>query len=192
MNRVNLLPADRQAVRRHRRARRRWLAINLVYAALLALVGAGYVASRPATPDAIAGPTPNLAGLNATLVSLRQQSAQLQLAARSSASAAERPDFSRLLAAIARARGESVTLEAVDLVAAKDTASPRTLVLTGVGRSHAEVTQFAMRVEAMGVFAAVRLADVVTRPMGPSGGVGESIGEGVGFRLNCPLVAEDR
>ena len=183
MNRVNLLPLDRQAAHRHRRARKRWLTINSLYGVILALVGASYIASRPASPATLVGPAPDLAALNATLVSVRQQTMQLQTVAASNASAAERPDFSRLLAAIAGARGEAVTLESVDLIAAKE-ASPRTLVLIGVAQSHATVTQFAMRVEAMGVFTAVRIADVTARPVGTA--------EGVGFRLQCLMPVEGR
>ena len=180
MNRSNLLPPDRQAANRHRRARRRWVTIDAALAILLAMIATVYLVSRTSPPEAAAARATDLTALNATLVATRQQSVILQAKARVAAEGSDRPDFSHLLTAVARSLGNDIVLDGVDAAPATN-GKTRTVTLAGVGRSHAAVTQFTLRIEAMRLFTAVRLADTSARAIG---GV-----DGVGFRVLCSWPA---
>lgn len=182
MNRANLLPADRRAANRHRRARRRWVLIDTALAVVLLVIAVLFIGGRTAPEAVAAGRPSDLSTLNAKLIATRQQSAALQVKARIAAEGSDRPDFSRLLTAMARSLGGDIVLDTV-IAAPAANGTTRSVTLGGVGRSHAAVTQFVLRIEAMRLFNGVRLSETSMRA---AGGI-----DGVGFRIQCALPAGD-
>ncbi|MDB5326347.1 MAG: hypothetical protein JWM57_1916 [Phycisphaerales bacterium] len=181
MNHRNLLPPHRQAAKRRERATRRWILINSVYAALLATAG-GIYAYATAPADAPISAAADVGKLNARLVSIRQQTAAMNTNLRSILEVTDRPDWSVLLRIVAQSLGDDLVLGAVDTSSpntATATTEPRRVVLSGVGRSQAAVTQFVLRIEALRLFGHVRLAQTVTQSLRGN--------EGVGFQLICTL-----
>jgi hypothetical protein len=122
----------------------------------------------------------------------------LGVSLRSVSDVTEHPDWSYLLAAVARALGDDVVLGAFDAVAAPAATNattaapapsdgdltPRRFTLTGVARSHAAVTQFVLRVESLRLFAKVSIAQAAPKPMRGA--------DGIGFQLVCVLPDGDR
>ena len=189
MNTRNLLPPHRIAARRQRRAVRRWVLIDGAYLLLLAVAGAAYAWSTLGGPDASDSheAATDVTRLNTTLVGLKHQIASLDTQIRSIQEVTDRPDWSLLLAAVARTLGEDIVLNAIEGTAATDApidGSPQRWVIGGVGLSQGAVTRFVLRIEQLGLFAHVRLAQ--TAPQG----FGTRVG--VGFQILCDLPAGER
>ena len=181
MNHRNLLPPHRQAAKHRHSATRRWIIINCVYAALLATAGGVYAYSTSPTEPPVAAAA-DVGKLNARLVNIRQQTAALNTNLRSILEVTDRPDWSVMLRIIAQSLGDDLVLSVVDTnsaSAATATAEPRRVVLTGVGRSQAAVTQFVLRMESLRLFSHVRLAQTAAQSLRGT--------EGVGFQLICTL-----
>lgn len=181
MNHRNLLPPHRQAAKHRHSATRRWVLINTVYAVLLAMAGGAYAYSMSPTETPIAAAA-DVGKLNARLVSIRQQTVTLNTNLHSILEVTERPDWSVMLRIIAQSLGDDLVLNVVDTSpanAATAAAEPKKVVLTGVGRSQAAVTQFVLRIESLRLFGHVRLAQTAAQSLRGT--------EGVGFQLICTL-----
>lgn len=182
MNRRNLLPPHRITAKRRRRATRRWVAIDATYLALLVIGGAAYAWSvtGPSEADGRHNTVADVARLNKSLTHLKQQAATLDAQLKSAQEITDRPDWSVLLAVLAGTLGDDVVLNAVDCSTAANAGSdalPQTCRLGGVGRTQGAVTQFAVRIEQLSLFARVRLTQ--TAPQTFYGG------QGIGFTIVC-------
>jgi len=180
---VNLVPRKRRAARRVRTCLRAWAAFGVAYIVFVIGACALMVAAMTPPEDPIHS---DPAGLAAQIASAKEKLAEsrTKLAAISRQLAGARevqghPDWSVLLSLIAARRGDDLALSSVELrpagAATNGTreapaglvARPTSysLVLTGLGKDHNAVAQFALRLELEGLFSQVVLKDTVARQL---------------------------
>jgi Tfp pilus assembly protein PilN len=189
---VNLIPASILRARRRSVRIKLWCAGLTVYA--LALVGAGvWVRSDRAAPrDWTADIEQVTRASDAVRAELDKRRADLdheEAAARAAESVAGQPDWSMLLALIARSAGDSVWVETTALkpiLTGTPEARPRShalvLALSGLGESQDAVSSFAIAMENLGLFKVVRIIE--SRRQANNGR------EAFAFRLECTLEVE--
>jgi len=182
---VNLIPAARLARKRCRTRLCLWAMIGGTYTLLLAT---GSLAARVLYPAESHGLTEQLANAaqqieqgNRSMEELRRELAGTTAAWETTQALCEPPDWSRLLVALSHEMGDEVVLNRCQLTALGDNepiltekwkkslaSKPlgvllaerrHTLVLHGFGRTQESVSQFVLRLEAVGAFELVRLAN---------------------------------
>lgn len=194
MNRVNLIPTRYRHQRILRARQNGWLRILVIYSMLLT---AGYGGWRMIWGNDGQDLTRQLAiahgdleVLNRSITRLRAVFSETQGMLRANQAVMGQPDWSLLLALVARLRGEEVILNrcALDAVqASPQTASaggvevPSTplLQLQGYGKTQTAVSQFSLRLEQTGLFEAVTLLKTNRESL--------LSGEAIAFRMECRL-----
>jgi hypothetical protein len=201
MKSINLIPAARRDAKRRRKHRNACAAACCAYGVMLACaVGVAHVVCAGDGGGGGGEPLPvRLSKAEAEIERYQQQSAaaRSELAAakatiEANRTVAEQPDWSLLLALLAKTTGEDVVLRSV-LVAPPPNAPQPTpaagkagpapaapevvLELTGVGQSQLAVSQHVLRLEQTGLFSKVTLLDT-NREAYVSSHV-------IGFRLQC-------
>lgn len=184
---ANLLPeARRRTLARDDRAAN-WAVFLAAYSALLAI-------SWFASQQMLRGGTVSLerrtaaieterASLDATIQSYRAKMAATQTSLATARSIADHPDWSSLLGLTASLRGDDIEVERVSLgprriegKTAKQTITKGVwLKISGVGKDHRAIAQFALRLENAGLFERVGLSDARKNVAGPDGLVGFEI-----------------
>lgn len=194
MDRINLIPKSRRRDRQRKVRMRLWAGVSLCYAVSLACVCVAYHGMSPAHDLSVI--SVELAGKKAELVELENQQNGLRprlkeqkliLAAERSIS--DQPDWSLLLTYLAdEVLGDRVVLGGCALVpsAAGDEASGArddvlVLTLTGYAHTTADVSQFILRLEQIGLFDKVALARTNREPYGA--------GQAIAFEARCLLKA---
>ncbi len=124
MIRVNLIPAHRRARQQARRRRAVWFKYLRGYTVLLA-VGCGLAflparADAPSLESSIARIDRRVESKTKELDEIRRQSNALGKQLDLARAVGEHPDWSSLLGAVARCRGDLAVLESVDLAVLKD------------------------------------------------------------------------
>lgn len=183
MNDVNFIPVERLAVKRRKARTYLWAVVCGTYVVLLA---AGSVAAYVVCPGRDAGLTDQLAAAqeqikqgNEVMVELRRTLAQTTAALETARAIYEQPDWSRLLTGLSHELGPELVLSRCRLVAVREDGKSLTdpwtetllakplralaakhkyqLVLQGFGQTQESVSQFALELEAIGLFERVRL-----------------------------------
>ncbi len=197
---VDLLPRScREALASRRRARV-WAIVCGVYGALVAFSWLAASGPAPTLASELARANALTVVRERDLSQLRAEVKELARAVSQTQAVGDHPDWSRLLALVARARGEKVVLSRIALepatLAPAERAQPRALdatarpayevSLAGTGASQAAVSDYVLGLERLGLFESVTLVE--TRARATSDGV-QGVVE---FSLRCRLVERDR
>jgi len=181
LNQGNLIPAARRAVKARRRKIRRWSAIGGAYFGLLAVAAIGiglFFGSEPVNSAALGKVKAAIVASNATLVSMRGRTAALRREIQLEQEISQQPDWSILLAAVAKRCGDDIVLSGCELAQ-----SPDSIVLRveGVGLSNTAVSAFVLRLQEIPVFEQVKLLQTSSK---------EILGlKGQLFQLTCSVSA---
>jgi hypothetical protein len=205
MTDVNLIPARRLAAKRVKARVCRWLVICGTYLAALALAAVAASIFRPGRnsdlPGQLAAVTGQIEQENKSMLELRRALAEVTGALETKRAFREQPDWSMLLAGLARQLGEDLVLTRCRLKAFKEDsgapvqggsppAAPKSLraslveqryqmTLSGFGRTQESVSQFALGLEGIGLFDRVRLVNSSRQTFCSS--------QAVGFTVECRL-----
>jgi Tfp pilus assembly protein PilN len=204
---MNLIPPRRRRAKAHRRRLRTWVAMDgIITVGLLVAAAAIYFTqtSGPAPDSELDHVREQIDQSQRELLSVRIALAQSQQTAEAASFVSDQPDWSTLLAVLAKALGDDVYLDRCELlpispppsqpppnlVAVKTTAMPGkpptvalpdrvTLHLGGLARSQDAAAQFVLRLERLGIFDHVNLLQTSGQQSAGS--------EAVQFELDCPL-----
>jgi hypothetical protein len=192
---VNLIPAPRRDAKRRRRHRNACLAVCGAYASLLAgAVGVAHVAltgTGRTLDQQLASAESEVQRIEQAAAHSRRELASARATIEANRTVAEQPDWSVLLALLAKTTSDDVILRGVTIgppvmSAAQASATPRgakaaapdaVLEIMGVGRTQLAVSRHVLRMEQTGLFSKVTLVDT-----GRETFLRETA---IGFRLQC-------
>jgi Tfp pilus assembly protein PilN len=164
VNRGNLIPTARRAIRVRRRLLRQWIIVSVCYALLLVIsaVAISWIGGSEAVDPAIAAQVRNeISRSTARLASFHSQAAGLDRELALAQKISDQPDWSILLAAIAKQCGDEITLAGCDLSEPREVSAndPSSVILGvhGVGRSNDAVANFVLRLEGVPILERVKL-----------------------------------
>jgi Fimbrial assembly protein (PilN) len=198
--RINLIPRRRIEARLRRARLRRWVAVCVVYALMLAVAGMASWSVIDTADEAIADDLTKLRAhldeLDRDAAAVRRDLAEANANLAASQEVAGQPDWSLLLALLAQNLGDQVVLSSCQVGppgavaggagrpaagAADESALPDSVVvrLAGLGRSQAAVSQFVLRLEGLTLFSRVKLIDTRREPFLNA--------DAVAFNLDCTL-----
>jgi hypothetical protein len=207
---VNLIPAYRHEARRRRTRGRRWVVACVMYAATL-VFGYGICQATlggddPRLIEELTASREEVSRADATAARLRPELAEAQAKLDATRAVALQPDWSILLAAMARSLGDDIVLASCTLEtqtisptnsqtsapAVAPTAGPAkpgekpaaervqvVVNVTGFGRTQVAVSQYVLRLEQMKLFDRVKLIKTSRESF--------MDGDAVSFQLECPL-----
>ncbi|MEZ6190765.1 MAG: hypothetical protein R3C45_05675 [Phycisphaerales bacterium] len=193
MQRINLIPKSRQRDRQRRVRVRLWICMSLCYAALLAAACLSY--RGMSSSHDLTALTVDLDEKQAELTRLEDQQKSLRprlneqkLILVAEQSISDQPDWSLLLTYLAdEVLGDKVVLSGCVLAPSApgdkaDNTDSDTLVLTltGYGQGTADVSQFILRLEQIGLFEKVTLARTNREPY--------LAGQAIAFEARCVMV----
>ncbi len=195
MTRANLIPERRRETRRRLSRVRKWaVALGAYAVSLICVYSACFAFDRDdggAISKEMSRTTTRFRASGEQIDELRASVAEASQQLTAARSLAQNPDWSLLLAMVARDRGDEVVLDRCSLApvdsgvvdappAAGQVIYQRYLLdLSGFGRSQTSVSQFVLRLEKSRLFESVRLISTRKR---------EFIGDqAVSFRLECAL-----
>lgn len=215
--RVNLIPQARREAKRQRRRLRRWGVVLTTYGLALALVSSmlhmfGQMDNR-ALASQLEGLAAGIEKSQGDQKTIRTELKRAKTIWQSNHAVGDQPDWSVLLALLARHVGDDVVLRSCTLApstgaeaVASNTQSGRKsttlntpapsrastsqdpdqfrLELTGLGRSQNAITQFVLHLEQIKLFDKVRLVETRREPFLSS--------DAVAFRIECSLEESTR
>ncbi len=178
---INLMPPECQRARLARRRVRQWASVvGLAVSTVLpvaALLHTSVDASLSRRQDQIIAREQASA---AAVGSLEARLEELSHQQRVSDLLAARPQFTLLVNAVAGAVGDSIAVESMSVVGSQsDDTTERSLSIEGLAQSQLGAQQLAVRLEDLGVFTSVTLADTRRRST--------PVGELVAFRVHAVL-----
>lgn len=169
---ANLLPQPRRRLLARQDRTARWVLFVAVYSFALAALWLGsrqYVAGgRSGLERRVTGVESERAGVESAISGLREKSTRVQASLATARSIADHPDWSVLLSLIATIRGGDIEVDRIALgprkaVAAKPAPTKATkgvwVRVSGLGKDHQAIAQFALRLEGTGIFERVALSD---------------------------------
>ena len=177
MKSVNLIPAPRRDAKRRRRQRNACLAVCGAYAALLAgAVGMAHVAfsgTGRALDEQLGAAEADVRRIEQGAEHARRELASARATIEANRTVAEQPDWSVLLALLAKTTSDDVILRGVTIAppimsASQASAAARAanagppdavLEVMGVGRTQLAVSRHVLRMEQTGLFSKVMLVD---------------------------------
>lgn len=184
---ANLLPMPRQRLLARQDRARRWAVAIAIYAGFLACLWIGsrsYVAQEQSGLERrVRASEAEKAGVESALSVLRQKTAKVQASLTTARSIAGHPDWSVLLSLVANLRGAEIEIERIALGPRKSDGKPVPgksskgiwVRVSGLGKDHQAVAQFALRLEGSGLFDRVGLSDASKSASEPGGFVGFEI-----------------
>ena len=201
---VNLIPASTLTARQKGRRGRWWIAACLTY---LAILGAAYLGcwlkwDRGKGPgeDGMKEVVAQIEQANRRMAALRIATSAIAAKIEANRAVGNQPDWSVLLAMVAKSLGQDVVLKhcrlelessKLALKEASASADPRNdgkkhflFELSGLGRSQTAVSQFVLRLERAGLFDRVKLIRTSREKF--------LSGNAVSFQLACSLGAQGR
>ncbi len=193
MQRINLIPNQRQLARQKRVRLRYWLGAVAGYAALAVVACVVYRAAS--SPVDFAALSDQYSELEVELTAAKQQREALipelreqQLLLAAGRSIADQPDWSLMLTYLAdEVLGDSVVLSDCSLKPAQDHSgdgslsdTPLTFTLSGYAKTTPDVSRFVLRLEQMGLFDKVTLARTDREPF--------LAGTAIVFEIQCDLL----
>jgi len=200
---VNFIPAQRMIAKRRRARTYLWAVICGAYIALLAAGALAACVVRPGRDvnlaEQLAAAEKQIKQDNDAMVELRRTLTEATAALETTRAIREQPDWSRLLTGLSRELGQDLVLNRCQLVAVREDGKPLTepwseallkkplralvakhryqLVLQGYGQTQESVSQFALGLEAIGLFERVRLINSRRQNF--------LSGQAVGFTVEC-------
>lgn len=203
MEQGNLIPAERMARRRRKARRRMWTAICAMYAILLA---AGSLTAHMICPgdarctsEQLEATALEIEQSHDALLALSGELAQATATLEAARAMRQQPRWSRLLAELSRQLDEEMVLSRCQLVTSvsgsgstagewKEALASKPLgaflgerryrlVLSGFGKTQEAVSRFVLRLEGLGVFDQVRLANSSRQAF--------QAGDAVAFSIDC-------
>ena len=195
MKSVNLIPGPRRDAKRRRRQRNTCAAVCGAYAALLAgAVGVAHLTlsgTGRALDEQLADADADVRKLDASAGQARRELASARATVEANRTVAEQPDWSVLLALLAKTTSDDVILRGVTIgppvmsasqaaatgPALKKGQPDAVLEVMGVGRTQLAVSRHVLRMEDTGLFSKVMLVDT-----GRESFMNETA---IGFRLQC-------
>ncbi|MBL8876495.1 MAG: PilN domain-containing protein [Phycisphaerae bacterium] len=188
---ANLLPAQRRRIFARQDRAAKWTVVVAIYTVLLSclwIASRQYVAGgRAALERRVASIQTEKAGVESAITGLREKSAGVQASLATARSIADHPDWSVLLSLIATIRGNDIEIDRIALGPRKVDAKPEPkstpakttkgvwVRVSGLGKDHQAIAQFALRLEGAGLFERVALADARKSTAEPEGLVGFEI-----------------
>ena len=200
MKSVNLIPAPRLQAKRRRVRLRWWVAVCVTYVLVLAAVYVGcrfrWDTVQSADNTEMVTVTDEISDYNRKIAAMKGTVQSVRMKIEANRAIGSQPDWSVLLALIAKNLGTDVVLKHCKL----DLAGPShgagvgqvssqsrkefMFEVTGLGRSQTAVSQFVLRLEQAGLFSKVKLIRTHREQFLES--------KAVGFQLACSLGAESR
>lgn len=203
MQALNFIPFGRLENRRRKVLRRRWIVGCTAYAGLVVLAGAAALAVDTQTSSGVQArlqaTSQEVDRVAADVAVVRTDFDRANALLRSSRAIAEQPDWSSLMALLASKAGGEVILKGCAVrplqpptmtnvragpqakPAKPQPVDPTLLVnISGLSSSQTAVSQFALRLEATGLFGRVSLLDTTREPF-----AGKQL---VAFRIECTLA----
>ena len=196
MKSVNLIPAPRRDAKRRRKHRNACMAVCGAYALVLAgAVGLAHVAlsgTGRALDEQLADADAEVRRIDGNADAARRELASARATVEANRTVAEQPDWSVLLALLAKNTSDDVILRGVtigppvqsasQIAAAAGPGSKKTqpdavLELMGVGRTQLAVSRHVLRMEQTGLFSKVMLVDTGRETFQNE--------TAIGFRLQC-------
>lgn len=201
MRSVNLIPTPRLQARRRRIRIRWWTVVCVTYALALAAVYVGcrfrWDTGQSSNATIIRDVADEIAGYNRRIAAMRGAVQSVRARIEANRAVGNQPDWSVLLALMAKNLGPDVVLKRCKLdlagrgrssVTPVDQSSERrrefVFEVSGLGRSQMAVSQFVLRLEQAGLFDRVKL--IRTRREG------FLTGNAIAFELACSLGAKSR
>jgi hypothetical protein len=195
MKSVNFLPAYRVVARQRRRRMRRWAAVIIVSLVLeLAGIACGYglwCGGRMVLAKEEDRAATTIQSADRAISMLRGELATQDATLKANQALEGQPDWSRLLTLLAQSLGDGVLVKRCELKP-RPPASPVTaasapqkegdayaLKVSGIGRTVADVLQFAGAMERSGLFDQIRLIKTDTEPF--------LSGAATSFEMECSL-----
>jgi len=197
MKNINFIPAYRRVARRDRRKLTRWITVGAAYLVLVAGGTAACYAVWSVGGATLAGELEKTKAqiqmTNGELRSMRTELEAKEKALRAEQAAIDQPDWSLLLAMLARSMGDGLVLTQCELrpvaaghapAAEPETTASFSLQVAGYGKTLPGVLRFAQELERSGVFDQIRL--VKTDP--------EKFlaGTAVRFQMECTMGPKKR
>ena len=179
MNTGNLIPSTRRANKARRVRLRRWAAISIGYACLLGVLSLGvaeFFGADSLDPAVISKARGEISKSSATLVSLRTQAVGVRRQLDSIQEVSDQPDWSILLAAVAKRRGEEIILSGCELSRG---GSAIVLRIEGTGLTNKAIAAFVLRLQEIPVIGQVKLLQTSRKQM-----LGK---DAYTFQLTCSL-----
>jgi len=197
MVQINLIPSRRQDALRCRARLRYWIAGMIAYGILLGVCALTYqlgsTGGGHTLREQIAHVELEIEQSKLAVADLTSQIRLQQVSLRASQLAADQPDWSQLLGLLAKVRGDAVVLRDCQLQSASSkgsgsnedySADEFTLTIGGYGMTHADVSMYVLRLEQLGLFNQVTLAQSLREPFLSN--------HAIAFRLECQLgVSEE-
>ncbi len=195
---VNLIPSPKLLAMQRRKQTRKWAAACLAYAIMLVAVYAG-CRMRWGGNDVQAGELSAVSGeitnYNRQIAAVKNAETALRAKIDANNAVGQQPDWSILLALLARNLGNDVVLKHCELdLDRQDPSSPPSadagqqkqfvLEVHGLGRTQTAVSAFILRLERVGLFDQVKLIRTRREEF--------MTGRVVAFQLACTLGAESR
>jgi len=183
----NLLPVSRRRLLARQDRTAKWTIAVALYTFALACLWLGsrqYVAGgRSGLERRVAAIEAEKAGVESAISGLREKSSRLQASLATARSIADHPDWSVLLSLIATIRGSDIEVDRIALGPRKAEAKPVAgkpvkgdwVRVSGLGKDHQAIAQFALRLEGAGIFERVALSDARKSGSEPEGLVGFEI-----------------
>ncbi len=168
---ANLVPVARRRVLAREDRAANWSLVVVGYAALLGVLWCGSLRMLSGEASGLDRRLATLgaecANLESSVRALRERIARTQASLATARSIADHPDWSVLLNLIASLRGNDIEIERVALGPRKAEQKPGApkppkgvwIKLSGLGKDHQAIAQFALRLEGAGLFENVGLAD---------------------------------
>lgn len=194
---INLIPQARRQWRAARLAGHRWMALSASYGVVAALLWATYGSTGARDYLALASQSMEIQSREKLVKdSVASMQRQLNDAAQRRSVAEElrnRPDWSILLSLLGEEVGDEIMLRELQLApvakASRETRPKEVhllgpdeykLSIRGIGMSQQAVSQFALRLQRLGLFDEVQMLRSGREPFGG--------GSGIGFELQCQLA----
>lgn len=183
----NLLPLPRRRLLARQDRTAKWAIAVAVYTIGLGCLWLGsrqYVAGgRSGLERRVASIQTEKAGVESAITGLREKSSRVQASLATARSIADHPDWSVLLSLIATIRGSDIEVDRIALGPKKIEAKPVAgksakgvwVRVSGLGKDHQAIAQFALRLEGAGLFERVALSDARKNASEPEGLVGFEI-----------------
>lgn len=194
----NLLPIPRRRLLARQDRTAKWTIVVALYSVALGCLWLGsrqYVAGgRSGLERRVAAIETEKAGVESAIAGLREKSTRVQASLATARSIADHPDWSVLLSLIANIRGRDIEVDRIALGPRKVEAKPVAgkaakgvwVRVSGLGKDHQAIAQFALRLEGAGIFERVALSDASKNASEPEGLVGFEIEAQIDESVGAP------
>jgi hypothetical protein len=193
MNNVNFIPSYRRAAEQRRRRLTQWIILGIAYGVFLATaIASGYAVwggGGAALAEELENIRTQMKVTNSEIAAMRGELEAKGKTLRAEQIVVSQPDWSLLLALLARSLSDGAVLTQCDLkpevpagaatVAAQPVPASFSLRLSGYGKALSPVLQFAQELERAGLFDQIRLVKTDPEPF--------MSGTAIRFQMECTM-----